>query len=66
MEPPRIEEFGKVDAARIRAEHDGGGVVLVNPKTGAEHFARVKVPPVLPRFLRVFEPGDDHGTQRAR
>ena len=41
-------------------------VVLVNPKTGAEHFARVKVPPVLPRFLRVFEPGDDHGTQRAR
>ena len=41
-------------------------VVLVNPKTGAEHFARVKVPPVLPRFLRVFEPGDDHGTHRAR
>jgi polyphosphate kinase len=26
-------------------------VVLVNPKTGKEHFARVKVPPVLPRFL---------------
>jgi len=32
-------------------------VVLVNPKTGNEHFARVKVPPSLPRFLRV---GDEH------
>ena len=41
-------------------------VVLVNPKTGAEHFARVKVPPVLPRFIRVFEPGDEHGAHRAR
>lgn len=30
-------------------------VTLVNPKTGAEHFARVKVPPSLPRFLRVQE-----------
>jgi GNAT superfamily N-acetyltransferase len=28
-------------------------VVLVNPKTGTEHFARVKVPPLLPRFVRV-------------
>ena len=28
-------------------------VVLVNPRTGKEHFARVKVPPVLPRLLRV-------------
>ena len=28
-------------------------VTLVNPKTGKEHFARVKVPPSLPRFLRV-------------
>ena len=25
-------------------------VVLVNPATGKEHFARVKVPPLLPRF----------------
>src|SRR6476469_3840640 len=33
-------------------------VVLVNPRTGKEHFARVKVPPVLPRLLRV-EPGLD-------
>ena len=28
-------------------------VVLANPKTGKEHFARVKVPPLLPRLLRV-------------
>jgi polyphosphate kinase len=28
-------------------------VVLVNPKTGKEHFARVKVPPLLPRLLHV-------------
>ncbi len=28
-------------------------VVLINPATGTEHFARVKVPPSLPRFLRV-------------
>jgi polyphosphate kinase len=28
-------------------------VVLVNPKTGKEHFARVKVPPLLPRLVRV-------------
>ena len=33
-------------------------VVLVNPRTGKEHFARVKVPPVLPRLLRV-QPGPD-------
>ena len=33
-------------------------VVLVNPRTGKEHFARVKVPPVLPRLLRV-EGGPD-------
>ncbi|MBR7741894.1 RNA degradosome polyphosphate kinase [Phycicoccus sp. BSK3Z-2] len=33
-------------------------VILVNPKTGKEHFARVKVPPMLPRLLRV-EPGPD-------
>jgi len=41
-------------------------VVLINPKTGAEHFARVKVPPVLPRFLRVADPADEHGTHHAR
>ncbi len=41
-------------------------VVLVNPKTGAEHFARVKVPPVLPRFLRVADPHDEHGAHKAR
>ncbi len=28
-------------------------VVLKNPKTGGEHFARVKVPPLLPRFVPV-------------
>jgi polyphosphate kinase len=28
-------------------------VLLVNPKTGKEHFARVKVPPLLPRLLRI-------------
>ena len=32
-------------------------VTLVNPKTGNEHFARVKVPPSLPRLVRV---GDHH------
>jgi polyphosphate kinase len=31
-------------------------VLLVNPKTGNEHFARVKVPPLLPRFVRVQSP----------
>lgn len=33
-------------------------VILVNPRTGKEHFARVKVPPMLPRLMRV-EPGPD-------
>lgn len=28
-------------------------VVLTNAKTGKEHFARVKVPPSLPRFIRI-------------
>lgn len=28
-------------------------VLLVNPKTGREHFARVKVPPSLPRLVRL-------------
>ncbi len=42
-------------------------VVLVNPKTGKEHFARVKVPPLLPRLVRVTsdaEGGVDHYTAR--
>ena len=29
------------------------GVVLRHPRSGAEHFARVKVPPVLPRFIDI-------------
>ncbi len=33
-------------------------VVLVNPRTGKEHFARVKVPPLLPRFVTI-ESEDD-------
>ncbi|MGB6006011.1 MAG: RNA degradosome polyphosphate kinase [Ornithinimicrobium sp.] len=28
-------------------------VVLTNPRTDREHFARVKVPPLLPRFIRL-------------
>lgn len=28
-------------------------VVVVNPTTGKEHFARVKVPPLLPRYIAV-------------
>ena len=31
-------------------------VLLVNPKTRNEHFARVKVPPLLPRFVQVQSP----------
>ena len=38
-------------------------VVLLNPETKAEHFARVKVPPLLPRFVRV--PGNS-GVSDAR
>jgi len=34
-------------------------VVLINPKTGKEHFARVKVPPLLPRLLRVEPPAGE-------
>ncbi len=30
-------------------------VVVRNPQTGMEHFARVKVPPILPRFTQVAE-----------
>lgn len=32
-------------------------VVVRNPTTGKEHFARVKVPPLLPRFIAVDESG---------
>ncbi|MDX6297694.1 MAG: polyphosphate kinase [Nocardioidaceae bacterium] len=28
-------------------------VLLCNPETGKEHFARVKVPPIFPRFVRL-------------
>jgi len=38
-------------------------VVLKNPETNKEHFARVKVPPLLPRFVRI--PGYS-GVQDAR
>lgn len=31
-------------------------VLLVNPKTGVEHFARVKVPRLLPRFVQIHSP----------
>ncbi|HYN30416.1 MAG TPA: RNA degradosome polyphosphate kinase [Dermatophilaceae bacterium] len=34
-------------------------VVLIDPRTGKEHFARVKVPPLLPRLLRIEHPGGD-------
>ena len=34
-------------------------VLLINPKTEIEHFARVKVPPLLPRFVQV-RPQDPH------
>jgi polyphosphate kinase len=36
-------------------------VVVMNPATGKEHFARVKVPPLLPRFIAV----DASGTPRS-
>lgn len=37
-------------------------VTLRNPVTDKEHFARVKVPPLLPRFVAV--PGDPEGEPR--
>ena len=42
-------------------------VVVVNPATGKEHFARVKVPPLLPRFIAVDARGRPSapGTQTA-
>jgi len=35
-------------------------VVVRNPETGTEHFARVKVPPLFPRFLAVDASGRPH------
>ncbi|WP_256842870.1 RNA degradosome polyphosphate kinase [Ornithinimicrobium cryptoxanthini] len=32
-------------------------VILISPQTGREHFARVKVPPLLPRFIEL--PSED-------
>ena len=34
-------------------------ITLTNPKTGKEHFARVKVPPLLPRLLHIDPPGGE-------
>ncbi|MDC5697294.1 RNA degradosome polyphosphate kinase [Intrasporangium calvum] len=34
-------------------------VLLQNPKTGTEHFARLKVPPNLPRFIRIEDASED-------
>jgi polyphosphate kinase len=34
-------------------------ITLVNPKSGKEHFARVKVPPLLPRLLHIDPPGGE-------
>ncbi|CCH77204.1 Polyphosphate kinase (ppk1) [Nostocoides japonicum T1-X7] len=34
-------------------------VVLINPRTDKEHFARVKVPPLLPRLVVRVEPAGD-------
>ncbi len=40
-------------------------VVLSNPATGKEHFARVKVPPLLPRFIAVDASGRPERAGRA-
>ncbi|WP_240643799.1 RNA degradosome polyphosphate kinase [Antribacter gilvus] len=42
-------------------------VVVANPATGKEHFARVKVPPLLPRFIAVDATGKPRrpGTRKA-
>ncbi|NIZ89614.1 RNA degradosome polyphosphate kinase [Kineococcus rubinsiae] len=37
-------------------------VVVRNPTTDKEHFARVKVPPLLPRFVAVSEQDAEEGT----
>jgi len=38
-------------------------VILINPNTGREHFARVKVPPLLPRFIELSVDDDLYATQ---
>jgi polyphosphate kinase len=38
-------------------------VVLQNPDTQKEHFARVKVPPLLPRFVLIKAPEDAEGVR---
>ncbi len=40
-------------------------VLLRNPTTTREHFARVKVPPLLPRFIAVDSAGRPHDPQHA-
>ncbi|WP_347350763.1 RNA degradosome polyphosphate kinase [Intrasporangium sp.] len=40
-------------------------VLLENPKTGVEHFARLKVPPNLPRFIEIADRPDAAGTEGA-
>ncbi|MGC0272017.1 RNA degradosome polyphosphate kinase [Pseudactinotalea sp. Z1739] len=40
-------------------------VIVRNPATGKEHFARVKVPPLLPRFIAVDHRGRPHRVQDA-
>ncbi|GAB2683868.1 RNA degradosome polyphosphate kinase [Thalassiella azotivora] len=41
-------------------------VVVRNPTTDAEHFARVKVPPLLPRFVSIDEPETEPGAPTER
>ncbi len=41
-------------------------VILINPKTDREHFARVKVPPLLPRLMRLPARPDDEKLYTAR
>ena len=40
-------------------------VVVRNPSSGKEHFARVKVPPLLPRFIAVDASGKPHRPENA-
>lgn len=40
-------------------------VIVRNPTTGKEHFARVKVPPLLPRFIAVDARGRPHRPEDA-
>src|SRR5690625_7432496 len=40
-------------------------VMVRNPTTGKEHFARLKVPPLLPRFIAVDARGRPHRPEDA-